>query len=502
MKPTVTDPKRAEEALRRAHDQTELILSSITSILIGVDQEGLVTHWNPTAEKALGVPAPEIINQSLSHSKISWELNKIFSGIEECKAKGRSVRVDDIRFKRRNGEQGFLGFTIIPLRESANEYAEFILFGADITEKKRVDQLKDEFVSMVSHELRTPLTLIKEGVSQVEEGILGEINENQKKFLLVAMENIDRLGRIVDELLDISKIEAGKLELKRDRVDVISVVRTVQAAFAHQIQGRGLELRTVLPSNKQEIYVDKDKAVQVFVNLLSNALKFTEKGSIEISVKPKGNVVECSVSDTGVGISEADLPKVFTKFQQFTSVKGKQAKGTGLGLAISKGIVEAHGGTMTVQSQWGKGTRFTFSLPSYSARELFRQHIAQSIREALSGEASFSMVVLDVANYELVEKKLGVEETACFVRELAELARKSLWKRADVAMKDTRAILVMLPSTGKEGALIVEGRMQQAFEDYLSRKGVRREIQLECKAATYPEDGTTEEELLAKVGVK
>jgi PAS domain S-box-containing protein len=492
--------KQAEEAIRKAYAQTELLLSSITSILIGVNENGFVTHWNAVAEKTFGIPASSVMNRPFSECKIQWELPLVLAGIRDCRAKGLPLRMDDIRFRRSNGQEGFLGMTLIPLRQDTEGHMECILFGADITERKKMEQLKNEFVSTVSHELRTPLSVIKEGVSQVLEGILGEINEEQKRFLTISLEGIDRLGRIVDDLLDLASVEAGRMELKREMVDVASLARGIALAFNYQAKEKGLEIVTHLPPAVVEAYADKDKLVQVFTNLISNAIKFTEKGRIEISVVDKAEAVKCSVSDTGKGIAQEDLPGVFSKFQQFGQTAGSAQKGTGLGLSICKGIIDLHRGQIWAESKLGEGTKLTFALPHYSAKELFKEHIAKSLREAIRQESSLSIIVFDLVNYEALKKKIGPQRIATFVYGLEGLIKQSLRRQADVTIKNTRAILVLLTGTRKDDALMVAGRIQQTFDDSLTRNGLRKHVKITCKVATFPDDGDTDEELLAKVG--
>ncbi len=500
MKQAMKNPKQAEEAVRKAYAETELILSSIPSILIGVNQEGLITHWNTTAENSFGIPASTILRHPFSSCDIQWDFKKMAMGLSECQTKNKVVRVDDICFRRSNGEERFLGFNIIPVCHNSDGDVEFIFFGADITDRRRIEQLKNEFVSMVSHELRTPLTVIKEGVSQVLEELLGGVNDGQKRFLTIALEGIERLGRIVDDLLDISKIESGKLELKREPVDMGGVIREVQAAFGQHAKEKGLEIGIHLPSEKVEIYADRDKLVQVFVNLVSNAFKFTEKGRIDISLKDKEASVQCTVADTGAGIPEADLPRVFGKFQQFARVPS--TKGTGLGLAISKGIVEAHGGQIGIESRWGQGTKFTFTLPHFTAKELFRRHISHGLKEALGNESSFSAVVFDFENYEKAQEKIGHAKTVEALHALGGLAQYELRKRGDAVMRDDRTIFMVLPSTGKEGAQIAAKRMERAFENHLLQEGLKEDIHIQSKIASFPDDGHTEEELLNKVEVE
>ena len=479
--------------------ETELLLSLIPSILIGVDQNGLVAHWNKVAENTFGIPATSVVNRPFSECGIQWDLKAIVEGVAECRRKGTMIRLDDVEFNRPTGEKRILGFTIIPVRQESGGSIECILFGADITERKRIEQLKNEFVSTVSHELRTPLTVIKEGVSQVLEGILGKVNADQKRFLSISLEGIERLGRIVDDLLDISKIEAGKLELKREMVDVVGLTKGLVLAFKSRARFKGVEIKTHFSEQGASLYVDEDRIAQVFTNLIDNAIKFTEKGQIEVSITNKGDEgVECSVSDTGKGISEADLPKVFGKFQQFHRKSAE--KGTGLGLAICKGIIEGHNGRIWIESKPGESTKFTFTLPRYTAAELFRDYLGKALREAIHEESPLSVIVFDITNYSEIQRRLGRSKAASLILEFEGLIKETLRRKADVAIKDSRAILVLLPATRKEQGLIVAGRIQQIFDDCLSRKKLAKQVEFTCRVATFPEDGSSEAELLKKVG--
>ena len=233
-------------------------------------------------------------------------------------------------------------------------------------ELKKLDDLKSEFINTVSHELRTPLTTIREVVSQVLEGILGPTTTEQKDFLTICLEDVDRLKRIIDNLLDISKLEAGGFKLNRKEVNMVELAKGVIAIFSPKAASMSLEIRGNFPSEKVIAYADNDSIIQVFTNVVGNAFKFCDKGYIEISVIDKPEYVECCVYDTGRGISEDDLSKVFGKFQQFNRLDGPGEKGTGLGLSISKSIVELHNGKIWVESELNAWTKFTFTLPKYN----------------------------------------------------------------------------------------------------------------------------------------
>lgn len=240
-------------------------------------------------------------------------------------------------------------------------------------ELKKLDQLKSDFVSMVSHELRTPMSIIKGSLSQ----LLDQNAENSKeiidKLLNLSLGNVNRLTTMVNDLLDLSKIEAGKVELRKRPTDINGIVKEVYHSFENQAKERGIDLRVDVFNDQIIVDCDRDKVVQIFMNLVGNALKFTQKGFIEISAQEQQAIVRCAVRDSGPGISPEDVKKVFGKFQQFGHKNMHGIKGTGLGLSISKGLVELHGGRIWLESKVGEGTQFIFILP-------------KSIDQAFSGQ--------------------------------------------------------------------------------------------------------------------
>lgn len=236
-------------------------------------------------------------------------------------------------------------------------------------EVKKLDQLKSDFISTVSHELRTPLSIMKEGVSQVLEEMHGGLNERQRHFLSIAVNGISRITRIVEDLLHISRIELGKVNVKCEVFDIAALASEASEIFIIPADKHGLEIRNRLPGEEVKVCADRDIIEVIFTNLINNALRFTEKGWIEVSVIDKKDFVECSVSDTGIGIPEEDLPRAFTKFEQFGRKAGPGEKGVGLGLAICKGIVELHKGNIWIESKLGQGTKITFTLPKHQAQD-------------------------------------------------------------------------------------------------------------------------------------
>ncbi len=494
--------KRAQEELLKAHQETELILSSITSILIGLNPNDQITHWNAVAETIFGVKRESVIHQPLHACGVQWDSAAVIEGVKECRRKGQPTRVNDVRFLRLGQQEGFLGITIIPVKGDSQDRLNLLIFGADITERKKLEQLKDGFVSTVSHELRTPLTVIREGVSQVLDGILGETTEAQRKFLSISLQAIDRLSRIINDLLDISKIEAEKLELKLDLVDIVRIVQDIVAdtsPFQLRAKSKGLTLKASLSQGKIEIYTDRDKLIQVFTNLVGNALKFTEQGFVEISILDGPRTVECSIRDTGKGIAEEDVHKVFTKFQQFGRTHGPGEKGTGLGLAISKGLVEMHGGKIWMESELGKGTAFIFALPKLTAREIFKGHISKALRKAIERETSVSIALFEVKDFSDLEKKIGQEKTASLMESLERSIKQSLRHKADIVVRSKTGVLVILPSTNEEDVLSAVERMERDYQKGLSQVSTSEAIEIVKKVVSFPDDGQTEEEIITKL---
>ncbi len=482
--------KQAEEALKKAHAEKELLLSSITSLLIGLGIQNEITYWNVIAEGTFCISSRNLIGRPFSECGVQWDYDLIAHGVAECRQKNSSVRINDIQFLRPNMEEGYLGLTVIPVKSGE---LDILIFGADITERKKLEHLKDEFISTVSHELRTPLTVIREGVSQVLEGILGETTENQKRFLSIALQAIDRLSRIINDLLDISKIEADKLELKMDLVNLkpmIDDLTSSSSPYQMRAHDKGLTLEADVPE-RVESYVARDKIIQVFTNLVGNALKFTEKGKITISIHDQGDRLECNVSDTGIGISKENLPKVFNKFQQFGRIAGPGEKGTGLGLAISKGLIEMHGGKIWVESQFGKETSFKFLLPKISEKEIFKRYISSGIRKATPNKGSLSCIKFDVLNCDDLKMKLSKGNIATLMEEFQASVRKSLRNKADIAIRSERNVFVILPSTNKQDSGHVAKRIKEDYE-----KLDPHSLRIEFRIVSFPEDGQNEDELM------
>ncbi len=230
-------------------------------------------------------------------------------------------------------------------------------------ELKRLNEIKSDFVSTVSHELRTPLTSIQGYVSLMQDGDAGQINDDQKEFLGIVKEESQRLLRLISDLLDISKIEAGKMKIMFEDFNILEFIDNYKTEILAMAAPKKIKVQIQASKGLPVIKADSDKIKQIFYNLISNAVKFSREGSlVNISIKDKNDHMQIDVSDQGIGIAEKDLKTIFEKFQQVDTKMTRKVGGTGLGLAITKNLVEAHGGNIWVKSKIGKGSEFSFTV--------------------------------------------------------------------------------------------------------------------------------------------
>ena len=345
-----------------ARQTTEAAIDSLYDPVIVTDGQGRVTRLNPAAEKIFG---SENENSGKHVGEVARDA-RIAGAVAEALQSQRPVAGEDMASVLPlgvDGSQRAFRLRTTPMRGDCNGGRH--LLGAvtileDITHLREIDRLKSEFISTASHELRTPLTSVQMGVHLLLEGALGELTDSQNEVLQACRQDCDRLDKLMRDLLDLSKIEARESQPHLAAIRMKDLITTAVKELQPQVEAKGLELRVDVPVDLPEVMVDRLQIDRVISNLVSNALRHTRQGRIEISAEARNDHVAVSVSDTGAGIPTDYLPDIFHKFVQ---VPNAPVGGAGLGLAISKSIVEAHGGRISVQSQVEWGTTFTFTLP-------------------------------------------------------------------------------------------------------------------------------------------
>ena len=349
-------------------DKTKLetILSALRDGLVLTDQNGNVLDSNTIAQKMLQVDTmgkEMTLEQILKGVVVSANIGKYdIDGVIQAVKKG-SIITGELTLKGKPA--GTVQAHFIPLTDSLNRVSGIVLFLHDITELKRADEMKSNFISNVSHELRTPLTHISGYVGLLLARRAGNITPQQEKYLKIIREQASNLTKMIEELLELSKTGAKRLE-KPEKVEMRKVIEEAINNLSNFASAKEIEVKVIVPEELPMVSGSQHRLVQVVVNILENSIKFTaEKGVIQISAFENGPNVQVQVSDSGVGISPSALPHIFDRFFQAPTPGSGETKGFGLGLAICREIIEQHGGKIWAESEPGMGSTFTFTVPIF-----------------------------------------------------------------------------------------------------------------------------------------
>ena len=361
----ITERKLAEEAIRASEHRIRTIINHMIVGLVIVNQDGYIESMNPSAESIFGYKAEEIVGR---HLLSLFADSKFFSEHSESDTMSFMEtlfnqalnRIGEFDCLKKNGEDFPVELSMSELKTHEGErYMANIL---DVSERKEVERLKKEFVSTVSHELRTPLTSIRGSLTLLSVGAMGALPDQAKKVVSIAERNTIRLIGLINDILDIEKLEAGKLDMVFENTGMKDILERSEQSVNTFAANNGVKLE-LMPSDA-EVYADGDRIVQVLVNLLSNAIKFSPQGqTVTVVVEDAAGFVQVRVIDRGRGIPEKFKKLLFQRFQQVEASDAKKKGGTGLGLAICKGIIEQHGGQIGVESEEGKGSTFWFRIP-------------------------------------------------------------------------------------------------------------------------------------------
>ncbi len=367
----VTEQHEAEEALHLATRQRELILESVGDGIYGIDLDGKLTFINEAGAKALGYEAEQLtghdVHEVIHHSHSDGTAySKVTSPILLGMRRKETVRMHDEVFWRADGSSFPVEYTASPLIEDGHISGMVVAF-QDISERRRLERMKDEFISTVSHELRTPLTSLRASLGLISSGSLDKRPEKQRQMVEMAIGNCDRLVRLVNDILDFDKVEKGRLPLRRLPVEALDLLRRA-ADVAHSAASQ-VHISFRIEATPALVLADEDRMLQVLNELVTNAIKFSPRDTlIRLGTRHEGENEVCFiVEDQGHGIAPEKLEHIFNRFQQGDASDTRALGGTGLGLALCRSIVEQHGGRIWAESTLGKGSRFLFTLPKASS---------------------------------------------------------------------------------------------------------------------------------------
>jgi len=359
--------KKIENKLHLAEEKYRKIFENSAVAITVVDEQNRLTSWNKFTESLLGMSEEDLLLRPVNSLYPDEEWEKIRN--LNIRKKGLQHHFET-KMLRKNGEIIDVDVSITVLKDFEDRVTGSIGVVTDITVRKKAEEklketmeIKSQFISTVSHELRTPLASMKEAVAIVLDGTAGKINDEQKSFLNIAKRNIDRLARLIDDVLDFQKLDYGKMKFDMQENDVGEVVRDACNTMVSLAKKNKLDFTLELEDNLPRVVFDSDRITQILTNLVGNSIKFTpEKRAVSVNVRRQADELAIQIKDTGVGIPKDALPRIFDVFYCIHR-PGEKIPGTGLGLAIVKKIVMMHGGRIEVESEEGKGSTFTVFLP-------------------------------------------------------------------------------------------------------------------------------------------
>jgi len=344
--------------------KSQAILEAIADGVMVANATGKVTLFNAAAARILDTPREAVLGHNIQdmpglYGEASSAWVALATDWQSDRDSSETTRIEE----KLKIEDRVVSLHLAPVYRGT-EFLGTVSVFRDITRDVEVARMKSDFVSTVSHELRTPMTSIKGFVDLILMGTAGGVNEQQRRFLSIVKSNVDRLAELVEDLLDLSKIEIGRLRLQLESVSFPVVVKSVLDSLQGEIEEKGLELVVEASYDLPRVKGDRDRIIRILTNLVSNAYKYTLTGGrICITAVPQDGFLQVAVADTGIGISKADQAKLSDRFFRGDHPVVRESGGTGLGLTIVKSLVELHGGTLQVQSELGKGSEFTFTLP-------------------------------------------------------------------------------------------------------------------------------------------
>ncbi len=364
----ISDRLKTRASLERLSHQNKLILNSAGEGIYGLNLQGETTFVNPAAAKMLGYqidkvqnqPMHEIVNHSTAEGMVySWQENPIYQTLQT----GEVHYVTNEIFWRKDKSSFPVEYVSTPIKEKGQIVGAVVIF-KDITERQIIDRMKDEFVSVVSHELRTPLTSIRSSITLLSSGRIDLKSSKSQRLLEIAVDNSNRLVRLINDILDLERIKSGKVTMFKENHNAADVI-TDAVEIVQSIAEKAKINISVTPLSVQ-LWIDRDRIIQTLTNLISNAIKFSPPNTVvtlDAHLQSDGTV-RFQVKDCGRGIPPENLETIFDRFQQVDASDSRDRGGTGLGLAICRSIVQQHGGHIWVESVLDQGSTFCFTLPT------------------------------------------------------------------------------------------------------------------------------------------
>ena len=496
------------------------------------DNKGRILMVNKAYTKGLKTTAKKVIGKT-DFDFFSKKRAEVMAKDDEQVLKDGKLIIDKIeRATRHDGIDNYVSTTKVPRYDDKGKIVGLIGITRDITRRMHLEQvwkekvriekkvemlegmnrLKSEFISSVSHELRTPLAIIKQLVSLIYDGTVGEINSKQKEILMKTGNNIKRLKKIIDEVLDISRIERGALKFNYTLINLNDLIEESADFFKRIAKDRGIDLSYKLPNKQVNIFIDCDRVNQIIFNLIDNAIKFTEdQGKIRIEIKILETKVRIGVIDTGIGVTKAGMNELFNKFVQVSQKASAEKKGIGLGLSLVKELVERHGGEIWVESKLGVGSKFYFTLPRFYKLDILDNNIKDQINNLLDKGKTIYFISVLIINYREFKFRTKVKSKKLFndlediIDQVFSEVCKFKGKKPQIVKMDTvnGQCNIIFPNATEEKAIIVSEMVKDRIKNYFSEHQVKN-IFVTVGIMPYPtpDESLTTKRLPANIHIK
>ena len=476
-----------EKEKTRLYECFELMSEGI--LLIG--PSGELERGNPAVRKMLGLDDDKSLE---SLQRVVDEL-----GLCELVETGRvkdGRKQGDFNFKSGDGK-------MLQMRWSEALDSEGYSLGCTVIIKNITDEIagqkaKSDFIAAISHELRTPLTSLQNSISNILAGVTGKIGKPTRKYLTTMEADCHRYAGLISDLLDVSKLETGSMPLNRSVTRIETIVNSSLSAFGDIAVSKGVKLLCEVDRHIMPIYADSQRLEQVLANLLDNAIKFTDSGDrVTIGAYETSENIIMMVEDTGPGIPESSQEKIFEKFYQIGREAGAGYKGAGLGLAICSGIIEGHGGSIWVESEEDKGSRFNISLPKTKPETIVHRHLNALSEKIGSEDATVGVILVKLDSSSEDEEALRISNKTVIRHILAD-SMNLLTEPGDLAiqMSDSEVTLISRECRGKSTEKIVD-RVRKIVANDLKKKLGQGIISPMLGVGVYPKDSDSMTELAA-----
>jgi PAS domain S-box-containing protein/diguanylate cyclase (GGDEF)-like protein len=505
---SLRDITEISKARKRVDLLANLVENASYVMIFIVSPDGQIIECNALARETFGFSRSELHAKNFS-AIFTFKPDQAWERIADTVMRESQWRGELVAM-RKDGKDFSIDMAASRSSDEEGGDKNVICFIRDVSKEKEIDRMKSEFISSASHEMRTPLTSIKNAVDLIIKGKAGDITDVQEKFLSMAQRNLDRFASLIDNLLDLSRIESGKIRLNYTEMDIGACIENVMNILRSAADDKSISLSTNIETDLPAMYADVSRIEEVIINLVNNAIKFTpDNGAVTVAVHEEKvsdmpevvkGYVGISVTDTGVGIPEEEIDHIFDKFYQVeSSLSVYKKSGSGLGLAIAKYVVEAHGGKIRCKSKEGEGSTFSFILPVIDQEQMFYQTVNDELSKARQEQRTLSVSIFKIKDFEHFREVYGNKECEVVLQTVKDTMMEGRVKKTDTVALFPRhgEILLLMPHTDSPEAETAQERIEAyIIGNEISVGGKSYHPCFISGVATFPQDGTTGEELI------